>query len=58
MYVCMYMYTVYVYVYVYVCVYIYIYRVPCKARYANVIYIDLSLATLKAVSICCIMFQH
>jgi hypothetical protein len=33
---------------------------PCKARYFNVVYIymDLGLATLKADSICCKMFQN
>jgi hypothetical protein len=38
----------------------YIYWASCKARNFNVIYIymDLRLATLKAVSICCTMFQH
>ena len=40
-------------------IYIYIYGAPSKARNANVVYIDLRLATLKqSLSICCTMFQH
>jgi hypothetical protein len=37
-----------------------IYVAPSKARNFNVVYMDLHLATLKAVSlsICCTMFQH
>jgi hypothetical protein len=38
----------------------YIYGAPCKARKFKVVYIymDLRLATLKAVYIFCVMFQH
>ena len=38
---------------------LYIYGAPSKARNANVVYMDLRLATLKqSLSICCTMFQH